>query len=204
MKNKILATLLVAGALGTAAFAYSQDCQFSGQNGMVNTQGMHNYGMQQGMMKGQRTYGQGMPGYGSQHGMMNNQRMHNYMMKGQSTHRYGMNQKTLHGQRMHQGMHGFGMQLFSGIDLTNEQSYKLSILRDEMHLEMRKLMGANPQQHHMMNFVTDKGFDKDTFIKEMDTRHQQMLNIRATLMEKAFKVLTKEQIVELKKNLEAK
>ena len=129
-------------------------------------------------------------GYGMQQGMMNQQGMSGYGM-----HQGMMNQ---------QDMHGYGTQGFKGVKLTNEQSNKLTILRDEMRLEMRKLMGANLQQHHMINFVTDKGFNKDTFIKNMDERHQQMSQIRAAHFEKVFKILTPEQINEQKNNLEAK
>lgn len=175
MKTKILATLFVAATVTTAAYAYTQDCQNIGQRGMMGS----GYGMHQGMYNNK--------------GMMNQQGMQGYM-----------NQNMMHGCGMNQGMHGFGMFMFSGIDLTDEQNYKLSILRDEMHLNMRKLMGSNPQQHHMINFVSDKGFDKDSFIKEMESRHQQMLKLRTEHFEKVFKILTPEQIDELKKSLKSK
>lgn len=191
MKTKILATLFVAAAVTTAAYAYTQDCPNIGQRGMMGS----GYGMHQGMYnnKGMMMDQKNTYGYGMHKGMMNQQGMQGYM-----------NQNMMHGYGMNQGMHGFGMFMFSGIDLTDEQSYKLSILRDEMHLNMKKLMGPNPQQHHMINFVSDKGFDKDSFIKEMESRHQQMLKLRTEHFEKVFKILTPEQIDELKKSLKTK
>ncbi len=52
--------------------------------------------------------------------------------------------------------------MFSQLNLTNDQQFQLSILRDEMRLEMRKIRGAKGQGR-MMQFVSDNGFDNESF-----------------------------------------
>jgi len=93
-----------------------------------------------------------------------------------------------------------GMQMFSQLNLSDDQRYQLSILRDEMKLEIKKARGVR-KQGQMMNFLNDSGFDKDAFKKDINARQQKMLDLKAIHMEKVFKILTKEQIVELKKKL---
>ncbi len=93
-----------------------------------------------------------------------------------------------------------GMQMFSQLNLTNDQQFQLSILRDEMRLEMRKIRGAKGQGR-MMQFVSDNGFDNESFVKASDERHTKMLKIKSDHMEKVFKILTKEQVAQIKKNL---
>ncbi len=134
-------------------------------------------GGQRGMHKGQ-FFHQGMQQHGMSKGMMN---------QGQNMHRKGMSRYG-------------GMQMFSNLDLNKDQQFKLSILRDEMRLEMRKMIGGQPQSR-MLNFIGDDGFDKKAFLKEVDSKQTKMMEIKANHMEKVFKILTKEQIVELKKNL---
>ncbi|WP_024953912.1 Spy/CpxP family protein refolding chaperone [Sulfurospirillum arcachonense] len=137
-------------------------------------------------------YNQNCPNYG-QRGMMQRQGMPQQgMMQGQ-----GMRQKGM----MQRGMHRFGgMQMFSNLNLTNDQKFKMSILRDEMKLEMKKLRGVRGQGK-MMNFIGDAGFDKAAFTKYSNDKHQKMMNIRINHMEKVFKILTKEQVAQLKNNI---
>lgn len=128
-----------------------------------------------------------------QRGMKNQQEMQQTQKRG--WHGYKMRQKGMkHNDNQHMG------QMFSQIKLTDDQQFKLSILRDEMRLEMKKLRG-NKRQGKMLDFISEKGFDKDSFVKEADKNHEKMIDIKANHMEKVFKVLTKEQISELKKNL---
>lgn len=137
------------------------------------------------------------PNYGQ--GMMNCPNMKtSSMMQGSGMQGRGM---MMQGQGMMQGNRQMmGMRMFAGLNLSHEQSYKLSILRDEMRLNMKKLMGFN-RQSKMAAFISDKGFDKSAFEKYADGMHKSMLAIRADYMEKAFKILTKEQIAQLKSNL---
>lgn len=141
------------------------------------------YGMnnQQGMMCGQQNMQRGQ-GMGMMHqNMMGNQKMH--MMR-------------------HHGMTGArGMRMFSQLNLTSEQRYQLSILRDEMRLEMKKQMHNMQPMRHIGAFFKGDNFDKDAFKNQMEKRHEKMLNLRADNMEKAFKILTKEQIAQLKANM---
>ena len=120
------------------------------------------------------------------------------MMQGQNA-KQGMHKQNrkMHKQSMRKRG---GMQMLSQLKLTDEQQFQVSILRDEMRLEMKKLRGAK-HQGKMMQFVGDNGFDKKAFMKEADSKHTKMMDIRANHMEKVFKILTKEQISELKKNL---
>ena len=104
-----------------------------------------------------------------------------------------------HSGKKMMGRHG-GNQMFSQLKLTDDQQFKLSILKDEMKLEMKKLRGSK-KQGKMMQFVGENGFDKKAFMKNSDEKHEKMSEMRASHMEKVFKILTKEQIAELKKNL---
>lgn len=98
---------------------------------------------------------------------------------------------------MKRGMHRRDdMRLFAQLNLTDEQRYKLSILKDEMRLEMKKARGFQ-QQQKPMQFISADGFDKDAFIKFSKQKEAQKLELRANFMEKAFQILTKEQITKL-------
>jgi len=132
-----------------------------------------------------------------QKGMMNQQNMQQKSKQcSRSTHK--MNQKMVqhHGKM---GRHG-GMQMFSQLNLSKDQQFNLSVLRDEMKLEMKKLRGVS-NKGKMLQFVGDNGFDKKAFMQSADIKHTKMMEIKANHMEKVFNLLTKEQITELKKNL---
>lgn len=90
-----------------------------------------------------------------------------------------------------------GMRMFTQVNLSDKQKYEISILQDEMRLEMKKSRGYTPR-NPMIDFITDDGFDKDAFMKDANSRHTKMLQTRADFIDKAFKVLTKEQITKLK------
>ena len=160
MTKKILVTAVLASSLASGAFAYSNDCQNSGQRCEKNGERC---------TKSRQS---------TQQCMTNESRR--------------MNRKSM-------SRHG-GMQMFSQLNLSDEQKFQLSILKDEMRLEMKKLRGAK-KQGKMLKFVGDDGFDKKAFMKEADNRHAKMMTIKANHMEKVFKLLTKEQIAELKKKL---
>jgi len=85
-----------------------------------------------------------------------------------------------------------------GLNLSNEQRYKISLLRDEMRLEMKKAMGMRSPQAPMLQFVSKKGFDANGYKNYMKQRSEKMLNIKATYMQKMFDTLSKEQIATLK------
>ncbi|MDA7848122.1 Spy/CpxP family protein refolding chaperone [Sulfurospirillum sp.] len=131
--------------------------------------------------------------YHGQMSMKHQQEMQQTKKRG--WHGYKMRQKGMQ-HNDNQNMR----QMFYKIKLTDDQQFKLSILRDEMKLEMKKLRG-NKRQGKMLDFISEDGFDKDAFIKEADKNHEKMIDIKASHMEKVFKILTKEQIAKLKKNL---
>ena len=114
----------------------------------------------------------------------------------------GMNMNAMQRGHNMKGMHkrGAQMMMFANLNLSQEQRYQLSILRDEMKLDMKKARGFK-RQGKMVQFIKGDSFDKDAFIKYSDAMHQKMLKIRADHMEKVLKVLTKEQITQLKQNL---
>jgi len=164
MKKSILAVVLTVGVLASGAYAYNQDCQNKGQQGMKQ----HKEGtMQKGM---QSTYKNKM-----------------------------MSQKGMHKRS---GKHG-GMQMISQLNLSDDQKFQLSILKDEMKLNMKKEKGPR-KQGKMLKFIGDNGFDKGAFQKNMNAKHQTMSAIKADHMEKVFKLLTKEQIADLKIKLASK
>ena len=133
-----------------------------------------------------------------QKGMKNQQNMQQQTQK-KGWNGYKMRQKGIKHSDSMMGQRG-SMQMFSKLKLTEDQQFKISILRDEMKLEMKKLRGVK-HQGKMLKFVGDNGFDKKAFTKEANTMHAKKTALKANHMEKVFKILTKEQIVELKKNL---
>ncbi len=170
MKKKILVAALAVSAIISATYAYSGN---SGVQGMMNGQ--------VGMMNGQG---------GMQQGMMNRQGMQQGMM---SKH-------NMQGHMMFRGHRGNMMRMFAKLNLSNDQKFQISILRDEMKLDMKKLRGPR-QSSKIMKYVSENGFDKEAFKKDMDIMHQKMLDLKANNMEKIFKILTKEQIAQLKQNI---
>lgn len=175
-KTTLAAAVILTGALTVGAFAHQNSTPNQGMVG--NQQGMMGNQQGMGMMNGQQKM------MGSQQGMMGGG-----MMGGQG------------GMGMMSGMMGGGMQMFSQLNLTSDQQFKLSILKDEMQIEMKKFMFENHKQGNMGTFLKGDSFDKDTFKKHMNEKHNNMLDLRANHMEKVFKILTKEQVTELKKNL---
>jgi len=126
------------------------------------------------------------------HGMNNQQNMPNQGM---------MNGGMMNGGMMNGGMMNGGMPMFSQLNLTSEQQHQLSVLRDEMILEMKKQMYNGQAMGQMGSFFQGENFDKDSFKSNMNRQHEKMLTLRANHMEKVFNILTKEQRVQLKKNL---
>ena len=118
--------------------------------------------------------------------------MHNNMMN-----QYGMH----HGKQY--GKSGYGNHMFARLNLSSEQNYKISILRDEMYLQIRRQKLTNPYKG-MMSYILDNGFDKESFMLNRNNQYQKIMEIKAIHMEKVFNVLTKEQIAELKKYYESK
>ncbi|MFK5881585.1 MAG: Spy/CpxP family protein refolding chaperone [Sulfurospirillum sp.] len=111
-----------------------------------------------------------------------------------------MNKQRIMFQRGMMGHHSRMMSMFKNLNLDENQRYKISIIRDEMKLDMKKLMGPD-RRKEMLNFITVGGFDKAAFKKHMNEMHKKMLDIKANSMEKIFNTLTKEQIAQLKKNI---
>ncbi len=185
MNKKILATGLLVSVLTVTGFAHGGD---NDQNG--------------GMMMGQQQSGQYMNQRGymqTQQGRMNQRgKMLSQGRQGMMGSQQGMMSKR--GMMSMMGSQAKMMNMFQNLNLNETQKYKISILRDEMRLEMRKQMGPN-QRKNMFNFITNKGFNKAAFKKQMEKMHDKILNLKADNLEKMFKVLTKEQIAQLKKNI---
>jgi len=136
---------------------------------------------------------------GSGQKTMKNQQAMQQQTQKRGWHGYKMRQKGIQ-HHNNIGNRGAGMQMFAQLNLTDEQQFQLSILRDEMRLEMKKLRGVN-KQGQMLKFVNENGFDKKAFMKDRNEMQTKRLALKAEHMEKVFKILTKEQIAELKKNL---
>jgi len=99
---------------------------------------------------------------------------------------------------------GGGMQMFSQLDLTSDQKFQLSIIRDEMKIEIKKFMHQGQKMGQMGDFIKEDSFDKIAFKKYMKDKHEKILDLKANSIEKAFKILTKEQVTQLKQKLATK
>ncbi len=190
MKKRTLAVVAIAGVLSVGAFAHSGDNDgdmMSGQQGMMGGQQMMQG--QQGKMQNRQGV---MP---RQQGMMSGQQG---MM---STRRNMMRQNGMGmmGGNMGRGMGMMGgMHMFAQLNLTNDQRFQLSILKDEMRLEMKKLMYGTKK--HMGGFIKGDSFDKKAFQDSMNANHKKMLKLMSNNMAKAFSILNKSQIEQLKKS----
>ena len=108
--------------------------------------------------------------------------------KGHSSHKYMKKHNKMRG---HSGIH-----MFSKLDLTGEQKHQLSILKDEMKLEMKKQRGSK-KRGKILSFVTSEGFDKEAYKADASINQDKRVAIKAGYMEKAFNLLTKEQVEKL-------
>lgn len=106
----------------------------------------------------------------------------------------GMMQKGM--RRGMDRMDGMDGRMFAELNLSDEQRYQLSILKDEMMLEMKKSMGMK-KRGQMQDFLSEKGFDKEGFVKSMNEQHSKMLKLKVAHMEKVFALLTPEQKAKL-------
>ncbi|MCF6172857.1 MAG: Spy/CpxP family protein refolding chaperone [Campylobacteraceae bacterium] len=200
MKKRTLVVVALASTLTVGAFAHSgtQDNDGAYGQGMMNGQGAQNQGMmnrpymqKQGIMNRGMSNGQYMQRTGPMNRRGGMGMMGGGMMGGQGM---GM---------MRGGMMG-NMQMFSQLNLSQEQRFQLSILRDEMRLEMRKLMHNGQIAGQFGKFMKGDSFDKKAFENHMNQKHKKMLDLMANNMEKAFKILTKEQVSELNKSFAKK
>lgn len=170
MKTKLIATTLLVGALTTSVLAHGNNMQeMNCMNGQMMEQGM------------------------KMHNNMNQQNM----MHGNIKEDHNMMNCNMSGMMGSTMMYN-EMSIFSNINLSNEQKAKLSSLKQEMHNKMYTHMN-NMNNSGMMSFISKNGFDKESFKKTMNDRHQTMMNLRANHMEKVLNVLTKEQLAQLNK-----
>lgn len=95
-------------------------------------------------------------------------------------------------------MQGGKSMMYDQLNLTDDQRYKLNVLRSEMRLEMAKLYDPKSMQK-MQDLMSGDSFDKKAFIKFHNEMHEKMVAIQADHMEKVFTILTKEQRAEMKK-----
>lgn len=95
-------------------------------------------------------------------------------------------------QKHNNEMHGKGFMFLKGVELTPEQKYNISIIRDEMNLEIRKLMGSEDMSKNSQYF-TEKQFDKNSFLKDKKAEFDKHIEVRAKYMEQAYNLLSDEQ-----------
>ncbi len=176
MRKRILAVAILTGTLTVGAFAH----------GAMNDQDSMQYpGKTQKMMvNGMQKQGMINRGLQSKRMQMNRQHSMGMMGSGMMGHKMGMMKQ---------------MSMFSKLNLDSDQRFKISILRDEMKIDMKKLMYNMQKNSNMGSFIKDSGFDKKAFEDKMNNMHKKMLDLKANHMEKVFKILTKEQIDQLKK-----
>jgi len=118
------------------------------------------------------------------------------MMSGKGMGMGMMGGNMMSGKGMGMGMMG-GMNMFSQLNLTKDQTSQLSILKDGMRLEMKKMKYET--QKHMGDFIKGDSFNKKSFQDSMSKNHTKMLKLMSNNMEKAFSILDKSQIKQLKK-----
>ena len=124
--------------------------------------------------------------------MMMQQRGMGYGMMGQQRGMgYGM-----------MGHHGGGMMFLRGLDLTADQMHEVSILRDEMRLEMKKSMDPTQRKENAKKIFGADKFDKEAFLKNSQERFESRVAIKAKYMEKIYNILTPEQRKQVSKNID--
>lgn len=98
------------------------------------------------------------------------------------------------GKGMQRGMkRGGGMMFLRGLDLTADQRHEISILKDEMRLEMKKNMSPTDRKDNVKEVFTADGFNKDAFLKNSKERYDERTSLKANYMEKIYNILTPEQ-----------
>jgi Spy/CpxP family protein refolding chaperone len=90
-----------------------------------------------------------------------------------------------------------GTEMFSQLELTQQQEFKITVAKSEMDLEMKKFRGPK-HVDQLINFIDVNGFDKESFKKAAYADYIKMMDIKVNFIEKVAKVLTNEQIAELK------
>lgn len=107
------------------------------------------------------------------------------------------------GKGMQSGMkRGGGMMFLRGLDLSAEQTHQISILKDEMRLEMKKSMNPTERKDNAKEVFTAEGFNKDAFLKNADDKHAQRTALKAKYMEKIYNILTPEQRKQVVENID--
>jgi len=86
------------------------------------------------------------------------------------------------------------MRYIHDLDLSKEQRSKV---KDIVHNTKPKMVGLN-------EVFKDGKFDKNKYIDISLNKHKNMVEYKATLIEKIYNILTKEQKIELKKMIDSK
>jgi len=90
---------------------------------------------------------------------------------------------------MHHGMKGKGVfALFKKLNLTDDQQTKLQKIMEDAAKKRESMFSA---------FSADK-FDKDKFVKQAMNKKENMVKLRADVLEKAYNVLDKKQKSQLR------
>jgi protein CpxP len=113
--------------------------------------------------------------------------------------------KGCKGSKYHKKGHPM-MKLYSQLDLTEEQKEQMKVLRQEMQAqrEAKKKDRSKRGMGMMVNFVSEKGFDKEGFIKMATQKSQEKIQMRAAMFEKRMNILTPEQRTKLIELMQAK
>ena len=107
------------------------------------------------------------------------------------------------GKGMQSGMRrGGGMMFLQGLDLSAEQMHQISILKDEMRLEMKKNMNPAERKENVKEVFTSEGFNKDAFLKNSKENYEERTALKAKYMEKIYNILTPEQRKQVSENID--
>lgn len=101
------------------------------------------------------------------------------------------------GNKSHKMMkkaHGGFMSMVYSLELTNDQLDKIS--------QIKKQRFENKVPKH--SAFTQTGFDKDKYIEQMKQKRQNAIEARASMIDDIYKILNKEQKIQLKQMMDDK
>lgn len=84
------------------------------------------------------------------------------------------------------------IRMVKNLDLTKEQETKVEDILNNYFKNRNKIFSA----------FTNDGFDKDAYVKAKLNKKEQMIKAQATMIADVYKVLTKEQKIQLKEQLD--
>lgn len=89
---------------------------------------------------------------------------------------------------------------FNRLKLSNEQLETLLKIHFNYEKETKKLVFDDKEM--IFSFIGKKGFNKNSYLKEVQSLKYSLIYLKAEYLEKLFNILTKEQILILKEMID--